>query len=183
MPSLTSTSAQFRTSDIYDEFGESLASLSTPLENIGGRRQFHGLVRTIHCPGDNALLKRLITKSGDGAVLVVDGGGTLETELLGGSMAQQMADNDWAGVIVYGAIRDRHEIAEIPIGVKALGSNPRKSSKNGTGTVDAPLNLSGVSIVPGSMLYADDDGILVERVPQFPSEQCVRLDSLSSDRH
>lgn len=164
MALLTSRSAHFRTSDIYDEFGEALASLSIPMENIGGRRQFHGPVRTIHCPGDNALLKQLITEPGDGTVLVVDGGGILETELLGGSMAQQLADNAWAGIVVYGAIRDRHEIAEIPIGVKALGSNPRKSSKNGTGTVDTPLNIGGVSIVTGSMLYADDDGILVDRL-------------------
>lgn len=160
-----SSNVRFRTSDIYDQLGENVASLTIRLENLGGRRQFHGKIRTIYCPGDNALLKQLITEPGEGAVLVVDGGGTIDSELLGGSMAQLMSDNGWAGVVVYGAIRDRHEISEIPIGVKALGSNPRKSSKNGTGTVDSPLNINGVSFVTGSMLYADDDGILVERAP------------------
>ena len=80
-------------------------------------------------------------------------------------MAAEMASNGWAGVIVYGAIRDRHEIAATPLGVKALGSNPRKSAKRGAGERDVTVSIGGVDFVPGAMLYADDDGILVERGP------------------
>lgn len=152
-----------RTSDVYDERGEELASLTVPLENLGGHRQFHGPVRTLRCFQDNGLLKHVITTPGEGAVLVVDGGGTLDSELLGGSMAQCLADNGWAGVVVYGAVRDRHELAETPVGVKALGSNPRKSAKTGAGETDVVVTIGGIEFHPGAMLYADDDGLLVER--------------------
>lgn len=164
MTTLDAQPTVIRTSDIYDERGEEMASLPVQLENIGGHRCFHGPVRTLRCFQDNALLKQIIAEPGDGAVLVVDGGGSLDSELLGGSMAAQLAENGWAGVIVYGAIRDRHEIAEVALGVKALGSNPRKSAKQGTGERDVVVTISGTEFAPGAMLYADDDGILVERV-------------------
>lgn len=152
-----------RTSDIYDEREEEVASLGIPLENIGGNRYFHGPVRTLRCFQDNGLLKQIIAEPGDGAVLVIDGGGSLDSELLGGSMAATLTANGWAGVVVYGAVRDRAELAELPLGVKALGSNPRKSGKDGTGERDVTVTIGQVDFQPGAMIYADDDGILVER--------------------
>lgn len=154
-----------RTSDIYDEREEQVASLTVRLENIGGHRHFHGPVRTLRCFHDNGLLKQIIAEPGDGAVLVVDGGGSLDSELLGGSMAATLAANGWAGVIIYGAVRDRAELAELPLGIKALGSNPRKSNKDGTGERDVTVTIGEVDFHPGAMVYADDDGILVERKP------------------
>ena len=47
-------------------------------------------------------------------------------------------DRGWAGLIVNGAIRDSVAIDALPIGIKALGTNPRKSSKTGAGQVDVP---------------------------------------------
>lgn len=154
-----------RTSDIYDEREEHVASLTIPLENIGGHKHFHGPVRTLRCFQDNGLLKQIIFEPGDGAVLVVDGGGSLDAELIGGSMAATLAANGWAGVILYGAIRDRAELAELPLGIKALGSNPRKSVKDGNGERDVTVTIGGVEFHPGAMVYADDDGILAEREP------------------
>lgn len=66
-------------------------------------------------------------------------------------------------MIVYGAVRDRHELAETPLRLKALGSNPRKSARLRTGEVDIPVEIGGAVFRPGAMVWADDDGILVER--------------------
>jgi regulator of ribonuclease activity A len=60
-------------------------------------------------------------------------------------------------------IRDRTAINEMPIGLKALGSNPRKSAKTGVGERDIPVEFGGVTFQPGAHLYSDADGILVER--------------------
>ena len=75
----------------------------------------------------------------EGAVLVVDGGGSLESALVGDLIAASAVENGWAGIIVHGAIRDRTAIGALPLGVKALGSNPRKSAKDGVGEVDADV--------------------------------------------
>jgi regulator of ribonuclease activity A len=47
------------------------------------------------------------------------------------------------------------------IGVKALGSNPRKSAKTGSGERDVVVEFGGAVFTPGEIVYADDDGIVV----------------------
>ena len=137
--------------------------MAIQFQSVGGRTHFHGPARTLECFEDNSLLKTMIATPGDGAVLVVDGGGSLDCELMGGTMARTALDNGWAGVIIHGAVRDRGELAALPIGVKALGSNPRKSSKNGSGRQDVEVSFGGAIFRPGATVYCDDDGILVER--------------------
>ena len=153
----------FATADLYDDRGDELDSLSLQLQDIGGRIAFHGPVRTIRCHRDNALVKATLATPGDGAVLVVDGGGSLESALVGDLIAASAVGNGWAGVIVHGAIRDREAIGALPLGVKALGSNPRKSAKDGAGEVDVPVEIAGVTFRPGAHVWADADGELVER--------------------
>ena len=155
----------FTTADLYDERGTELASVSTQFRNFGTRTAFSGPARTIRCFQDNALIKALLATPGHGAVLVIDGGGSLETALMGDLIATSAIKNDWSGVIINGAIRDSTAINTLPLGVKALGTNPAKSTKTGTGETDTPIRLGNVTITPGKMVYADADGILTEKSP------------------
>ena len=157
------TDATVATADLYDERGEDLASVSLQFQNLGGHSHFSGPARTIRCFEDNALVKEVLGTPGDGAVLVVDGNGSLRTALMGDMIAASAVQNGWAGVVINGAIRDRAAIAELALGVKALGSNPRKSSKTGAGEADVDLLIDGVTIRSGAMIWCDPDGILVER--------------------
>lgn len=150
------------TADLYDERGDELQSVSTQMRDFGGRTQFCGPVRTVRCHRDNALLKSVLGTPGEGAVLVVEGGAALESALVGDIIAGLAVDHGWSGIVVNGVIRDRVAIASLPIGVKALGTNPQKSSKLGTGEADVPVEFGGVTFRPGAMLFADEDGILVE---------------------
>ena len=49
----------------------------------------------------------------------------------------------------------------MPIGIKALGSVPRRSAKEGVGEVDVPVEFGGITFTPGAILTSDDDGIVV----------------------
>lgn len=151
------------TADLYDERGGELDSLALQLHDIGGNVAFDGPVRTIRCHRDNALVKATLATPGEGAVLVVDGGGSLESALVGDLIAASAVEHGWSGIIVHGAIRDRVAIGGLPLGVKALGSNPRKSAKDGVGEVDVVVEIAGVVFRPGAHVWADADGILVER--------------------
>lgn len=151
------------TADLYDERGDELDALALQFHDLGGRRTFDGPVRTVRCHRDNALVKELLATPGDGAVLVIDGGGSLESALVGDLIAASAVANGWAGLIVHGAIRDREALAGLDLGVKALGSNPRKSAKEGVGEVDVTVTIAGVAFTPGRHVWADADGILVER--------------------
>jgi len=155
--------AAVNTADLYDERGEELNSIALQFQSLGGRSHFSGPVRTIRCFEDNALVKSTLATPGNGAVLVVDGSGSLRTALMGDMIAASAVQNGWAGVVINGAIRDREAIAELPLGVKALGSNPRKSAKAGAGETDVDLLIDGVTIRTGATIWCDPDGILVER--------------------
>ena len=94
-------------------------------------------------------------------MLVIDGGGSVHTALVGDIIAELGRSNGWAGVVVNGAIRDSAVVGGMDFGCKALGTNPRKSTKTGAGERDVTVSFGGVDFAPGDMLYADTDGIVV----------------------
>ncbi len=78
--------------------------------------------------------------------------------------------NAWAGIVVYGCVRDVAELAEQPIGIKALAAHPRKSEKGmHSGQFGRVLEFAGVAIAPDDWLYADADGMLVSKQRLHPA--------------
>ncbi|MEV2274643.1 ribonuclease E activity regulator RraA [Nocardiopsis sp. NPDC049922] len=156
----------FTTADLIDDHGDTLRSCSTQFLRFGGRDRFFGPIRTVACHEDNGLVKQVLNTPGEGAVLVVDGGGSLRSALMGDMIAESAVRNGWAGVVIHGAVRDTVALGGLDLGVKALGSNPRKSAKDAAGRLDAPVTFGDVTFVPGEWLYSDEDGIVVnaERV-------------------
>lgn len=155
------------TADIYDDYSDKVQSCSTQLRTFGGRRAFSGQVRTITCLNDNVLVKTVLSEKSDGGVLVVDGGDSLDSALLGDLMADLGRKNGWAGVVIFGAVRDCVALEKIHFGVKALGTNPEKSGKKGSGEIDKPFKRGGVHFRPGQWIYCDEDGLLVSQAKLF----------------
>jgi regulator of ribonuclease activity A len=133
---------------------------------FGAAPSFAGQVSTLQCFEDNTLVRAALETPGQGRVLVVDGGASLRTALVGGKLAELAARNAWAGLVVDGCVRDRDEIAACPIGVRALGLCPMPPAKRGAGQRDVPVRIQGVPVQPGDWLLADADGvILLGRTP------------------
>jgi regulator of ribonuclease activity A len=149
------------TADLVDEIGPDVRSCDVQFRQFGARSQFAGPISTVRCFEDNALLKSVLSEPGEGKVLVVDGAGSLHAALVGDVIAELARSNGWAGLVVYGAVRDAAALRRIDIGIKALGTNPRKSTKTGAGERDVELILGGVTFVPGDIAHSDDDGIVV----------------------
>ncbi|WP_289008489.1 ribonuclease E activity regulator RraA, partial [uncultured Thermomonospora sp.] len=152
---------EFATADLIDEFDAELASCETQFRQYGARTAFAGPIATIRCHRDNALVKKLLNTPGEGRVLVVDGGGSLASALMGDLIAASAVEQGWSGVVINGAVRDVATLRTLNLGIKALGSNPRKSAKEGAGEVDVPVTFGGVEFRPGHWLYSDEDGIVV----------------------
>ena len=149
------------TTDLYDDHEDTVQTCSTQFFDYGGRQQFFGRIRTVRCYRDNQLYRTLLDEPGEGCVVVVDGGASTETALMGDLIAAKGAKNGWAGCVILGAVRDSAELAKIDFGVKALGVNPAKSAKEGKGEVDVPVDFGGVRFEPGHWIYCDEDGVLV----------------------
>lgn len=151
----------FATTDLSDAHPE--AQVADPVfGDFGGLQAFHGQIVTVKVFEDNALVRALLEEPGQGRVLVVDGGGSARCALVGGNLGKLGVDNGWAGIVVNGYIRDSEEIVEQEIGVKALGTHPRKSEKGlHSAHRDRVVTFAGVTFKPGQWLYADADGIVV----------------------
>lgn len=149
------------TADLVDDIGSDVRSCDVQFRQFGGRAEFAGPISTVRCFEDNALLKSVLSEPGNGGVLVIDGAGSLHTALVGDVIAELARSNGWAGLIVNGAVRDAAALRGLDIGIKALGTNPRKSTKRGDGDRGVEIDLGGVTFVPGEVAYSDDDGIVV----------------------
>jgi len=149
------------TADLVDRYGSELRVCETQLRQFGGRRSFAGAVRTVSCHQDNGLLRDLLHTPGADSVLVVDGAGSLRTALVGDLIAGAALASGWAGLILHGAVRDSAALSGLDLGIKALGTIPRRSAKTGAGAVDVPVAFGGVTFCPGDILHADDDGIVL----------------------
>ena len=154
--------ASFRpTADLVDTIGPDVRSCDLQFRQFGGRPEFAGPISTVRCFQDNALLKSILSRPGAGGVLVIDGAGSLHTALVGDVIAELGRSNGWAGLVINGAVRDAATLRSMDIGIKALGTNPRKSTKTGAGERGVEVTLGGVTFVPGEIAYSDDDGIIV----------------------
>lgn len=150
-----------KTADLCDKYPQNTAIVEPGFRDYGARNAFAGPIRTVLTYEDNSKVRSTLETHGNGAVLVVDGGGSRRCALLGDNLAALAMENGWSGVIVNGCIRDAEDISEMDISVKALGTNPRKSHKDGRGEVDVPVTFGGVTFTPGQFVYADTDGIVV----------------------
>jgi regulator of ribonuclease activity A len=149
-----------KTADVLDEYGSRAAVCLLPFRSFG-TAAFSGRVATVRCFEDNVLVRAAAGEPGAGRVLVVDGGGSPRCALLGDDIATLARDNGWAGVVINGCVRDAAGLDELGLGVKALGTNPRPSRKDGEGERNVVVGFGEVTFEPGALLYADEDGVVV----------------------
>lgn len=170
------STAAFVTCDLLDDHPELELQVVTPcldgkfFKSYGARKTFGGQIVTVKCFEDNSRVKSLLNsdgkdKDGNGKVLVVDGGGSMRCALLGDMIAQSAIDNSWAGVVVYGCVRDVDDMAQMDIGVMALGCIPRKSNRRDEGQIDIEISFGDLTLNSGMFVYADNNGIIASNKP------------------
>jgi len=161
----TSGKTNFATADLCDAHISSPERLQAAeagtLFDFGGIKSFHGQIETVRCFESNPLVRKTLGEPGHNRVLVVDGGGSKRVAILGDQLAAMAKQNNWAGIIVNGCIRDSRIISTIPIGVKALGTHPLKSLKDHEGEKSGSVAFAGLEFRPGQWVYADEDGVII----------------------
>ncbi|MEG3586547.1 MAG: ribonuclease E activity regulator RraA [Actinomycetota bacterium] len=153
---------KFATADLLDDFPEAEV-LPLSFLSYGSKPNFYGEAVTVIAPEDNSLVRQTLETEGNGKVLVVDGEGSLNCALLGDRLADLAIKNNWHGVIINGCIRDSAVIKDMPIGIKAIGTNPRKSIKRGLGEVGTRIQIAGIQLETGFWIYADSDGVIIAK--------------------
>ena len=149
-----------KTTDLCDA-RDDVQACALLFQSYGLRQAFTGPMRTLRCFEDIGLMRDTVSQPGHGQVLVIDGGGSIARALFGDVMAELASRNGWAGLVIHGVVRDANELNAIAIGVKALGTMPKRGSRTGAGERDVPLHFGGVTFTPGDHLVADADGVIV----------------------
>lgn len=152
---------EFSTADLCDAHEVNVHVAAPIFRSYGGKSAFHGRIATLKLFEDNGLVRQILDTPGAGRVLVIDGGGSLRCALLGDQLAALAVKNGWAGIVIWGCIRDSVAIGAMNLGVLALATHPKKTVKKNLGDAEVTVSFAGIDFNPGEWLYADPDGLIV----------------------
>ncbi len=156
---------KYDTSELCDIYHEEVNVVEPLFSNFGGRTSFGGQITTVKCFEDNGLLYDLLEENGRGRVLLVDGGGSVRRALLDAGLANLALQNEWEGIVIYGAVRQVDDLEELDIGIQAMAAIPAGAASEGIGESDIRVNFGGVTFFSGDHLYADNTGIILSEDP------------------
>ncbi|MFN8317008.1 MAG: ribonuclease E activity regulator RraA [Chitinophagales bacterium] len=150
-----------KTTDLSDLHPKKVQAAESLFRDFGGRKMFHGEIVTLKLFEDNSFVRKVLEQNGEGKVLVIDGGGSLRCALLGDQLGELAVKNKWNGVLVFGCVRDSEALSQLDLGIKALNTHPLKTEKRNEGQENIAVRFAGLDFVPGTFIYADEDGVLV----------------------
>jgi RraA family protein len=112
-------------------------------------------------PGDFLMIPEAMSKARPGDVLVIDAGGETKRSVWGEYFSAWAKGIGLAGLIIDGATRDVTDIAPLGFPVFARATTPRKPTMQGPGEVNVPVSCGGVCVIPGDIVVADQEGVIV----------------------
>jgi len=155
---------KFYTADLCDKYPNDVHVLEPILKSFGGAKRVMGQIVTVKLSGSNKTLIELLKSEGAHQIAVVDVDANY-TAVVGDNLMKFAHENNWAGIIINGYVRDTKNTKEIDVGLFALGTCPKKTMEPGEGSLHVTINFGGVSFNEGDYLYADRDGIIVSATP------------------
>jgi 4-hydroxy-4-methyl-2-oxoglutarate aldolase len=122
-------------------------------------------------PGDNLMLHAAIHRAPAGSVIVVQGGDN-DYAQAGGNVCATAQHRGVAGFVIDGVIRDVADTRKIRFPVFARGNIPIPGGKSKKGVLNGSVVCGGVTVEPGDIVVADEEGIVV--LPKAQAEDILR---------
>jgi len=115
----------------------------------------------VACPaGDNLMLHVAIHRAPTGSVIVCAAGDS-NWAMAGGNVCAYAQQRGIAGFVVDGVIRDIAETRKSKFPVFGRGVIPIPGVRKTVGLIDVPVVCGGVTVAPGDIVVADEEGIVV----------------------
>jgi 4-hydroxy-4-methyl-2-oxoglutarate aldolase len=119
-----------------------------------------------------------INIAGEGDVVVIDAGGSIETAYVGELLCGAARKKKIAGLIVNGAVRDIDTIASwADFPVFCLGTTARGPLSKERGSVNGRIVFGGIPAKPGDIVLGDNDGLAI-----IPAEDAEALLAVALER-
>lgn len=118
-------------------------------------------------------------KPGEVGVIVMEG--TLDIAAMGNLMATAAVERSMAGMVLDGAIRDLWDVRRMGLTVYARSRSPRTAVGHyATAAKNVAVECAGVSVSPGDINVADEDGVVV--VPRDRAAEVLKQAQAIDDR-
>jgi 4-hydroxy-4-methyl-2-oxoglutarate aldolase len=117
----------------------------------------------------------------EGSVLVIDDAESVDVGSIGSNNIMGWKSRGCVGVITSATARDTDEIIaeQIPLYFKHVGRGIRPG-RNEIESVNRPIAVGGVLVMPGDVVVADGDGVIV--VPRARAEEVAKYARATLDR-
>ena len=147
--------------DISDKYPDLIQVGKMNLKAFGGKSNLAGEIYTVSCSDDNSIVKKVLARKGEKKVLVIDAVGISHASMVGDQIAESAVNNNWAGIVINGYVRDIEELKKLPIAIFAKGAVPQKTSKRDHGFEDVLISFGSVVMTSGKWIYIDPNGWIV----------------------
>ena len=166
-PELVKAFEPIPASNVVDVMGRNCAmNPRIHLVSSPKKQMMSGVAYTVKARGgDNLALHAALNLAGEGDVIVVSNEEDSTRSLIGEVMMSYLRyTKKIAGIVLDGPIRDIDEIGKWDFPVYCTGTTPGGPYKEGPGEINVPIACGGVSVMPGDIILADPDGVIV--IPQ-----------------
>ncbi|UQN08869.1 RraA family protein [Deinococcus sp. QL22] len=149
------------------------AALGADFRPVWPSAKFVGPAVTVRTLGsDLSAVFAGIEAAAPGSVLVSDSHGVRHSAFWGERTTRAALARGLRGAVIDGACRDVRAITALGFPVFSTGVTPNAGLRLGQGTIQEPVALGGVPVLPGDLIVADDNGVVV--VPQGRTEETLR---------
>lgn len=121
-----------------------------------------GSAVTVLCAaGDNMMIHAAVEMVEEGDVLVVATTSPSTNGMFGELLATSLRVRGCAGLVIDAGVRDVAVLRQMGFPVWARAIHSQGTVKETPGAVNIPITVGGARVVPGDVVVADDDGVMV----------------------
>lgn len=164
-PELIDRASKRSMADLHEGLGAILGRqglMDTRMRPISpGLRICGQAITCYNFPGDNLMLHAALRVARSGDVIVATNGGGSQGALWGEMVTFYARLKELGGAVVDGAVRDTEAVQSMGFPVFSTAISVSHPEKRGPGSANIPITVAGVTVHPGDLIVADNDGVLV----------------------
>ncbi len=122
---------------------------------------------------ETQLHRHVLYEVEEGDVVVVDARGDMSSGVFGDMMSTYFKGRGGAGIVIDGVMRDKPNVNKLDLALWLRGWTPNYHVQVSIfpSAVNVPIACGGVTVIPGDIIMADDDGVVV--LPQSMAEKVI----------